>query len=248
MAGAARGITGGATNGGASAAGASSDDAAGESAAAGGAAPGKGGAAGATNLACGAEPIDEATALLRATRAIRGSEPGLAADVTFAASEISVDGLWQSLQVQLFSIAYEADGSPFRMATFMSYGEHIDALLNDATTAGLSSAVVRGDALYYSYASGSGVVRSLVGRLRLRDCLPELVESGGYAPPDSHGTFKLFLRQDGENLVAEKGRYLALNDWSDPVWFGTVSATDTSIDLLDSEGHVIAPDFPRTAP
>jgi hypothetical protein len=222
------------------------------SGAAGSESSGHGGESGAPGSAeCGFQsPLDTAQATGLATQAILTANPDLASDTTFAVTELSVAGLWEALNVQLFHVSFVgADSQPFREEFYARHGSDLELLVGNGGAYGLSSATVSDDALYYSYAFGSGLVRSHIGRLRVRDCVLERVESGGYAP--SGGPSLLFVKASGDLLtragavVAEAGVYDAFNSWHAEVWFGTVLAAETSIGLVDADDQLIEPNFPK---
>jgi hypothetical protein len=209
---------------------------------------GEGGAPG--SVECGFQsPLDTAQATGLATQTILTANPDLARDTTFAVTELPVAGSWEALNVQLFHVSFVgADSQPFREEFYARHGSDFELLVSNGGAYGLSSATVSDDALYYSYAFGSGVLRSHVGRLRLRDCVLERVESGGYAP--GGGPPLLFVKPSGNvtrggAVVAEAGVYDAFNSWHAEVWFGTVLATETSLGLVDADDQVIEPNFPE---
>lgn len=114
---------------------------------------------------------------------ILGKNPKFNPQAQFALEEYPVPQLWETLQVQIFKAwAVMPDARLERSPILYVDGKILPFV--ETYGGGLLSAVVAGDALYYSYGFGSGIHQSKVGRLRLKAGKPEQHESEGLGMAD----------------------------------------------------------------
>jgi hypothetical protein len=166
------------------------------------------------------------------------NNPDLTGDVEFDITEYDVPDLWETLRVQLFSADYvSADGQRFNSGLWAYYQGVLYPFGSTMGGHGLMSGVLQGDAFYYSYSWGSGIHRSVLGKLTIGEAGPEFVESGGFSSRD------LFLAQGDDEIAVEDGTYRGYDDWMAAEPFGTLVDRGTELAVVDSEGQEIVPEF-----
>ncbi|MBN1610840.1 MAG: hypothetical protein JW940_29685 [Polyangiaceae bacterium] len=164
--------------------------------------------------------------------------PDLNPTAAFDVLEYDVPDLWETLRVQLFYVDYvSTDGQHFNSALLAYYQGELYPFAATFGGHGLMSGVLQGDAFYYSYSWGSGIHRSVLGRLTIGDAEPEFVESGGFMNID------LFLTLGDTEIQVEQGTYRDYEDWTGAVPFGTLVDRGTELGVIDSEGNEIVPDI-----
>jgi hypothetical protein len=170
------------------------------------------------------------------------AQPGLAAGVSFDVRALDVPGLWDDLHAQLLYVIYKAaGGSEFarRTVLFRDCVFFAPPRLSDSTAMPLSG-VMAGGALWLSYESGSGILRTNFIRLTFADSQLESAESaGGYQ-------FKpLFLRREGAVVLVETAGYPfdavypTFNPSAEAQPFGTATLRDGKIVVVDAGGTPI---------
>lgn len=180
--------------------------------------------------------VTEATALV--TEWARTDSPDLGSDVEFDVAELEVAALWEELHAQLFFAGFvSSDGRRFREQAFVYFDGALFPFAETFGGFGLMSGTVEGGALYYSYSFGSGVTRSVLGRLTIQEGRPHFSETGGFSDLD------LFLESEGEGVQIEAGQLVGFNDWSDGAPWGTLVVRDGALTVLDSSGNEITPDI-----
>jgi hypothetical protein len=168
-----------------------------------------------------------------AVRAQAGGESSL------SLTELEIASAWERLEIQIF---VSNSSVPGITDAFAFQGGHLWGRLPSGM-AGLRSALVADDALFYTFASGSGVMRAHVVRLSLVNCVLELLESGGYT---RSGYLDLYLREDMGELSVESGVFVGFNQWSDGQLYGRLVSAATSLSIVDAMGMIIEPEFPPT--
>lgn len=154
---------------------------------------------------------------------------------------VPVAGLWEALQAQFFL------GSDSTNGAFVNYGTEFVALAAARAGYHFAAAGVLGDELFYTYTAGSGFLHSLVGRIRVRECAIERLESAYLA--SEYGT--LFVSRVGDSISVERGAYVfidestspSFNEWTDAEWLATIASRDQGFDLIDGDGHPIRPSY-----
>jgi hypothetical protein len=163
--------------------------------------------------------------------------PAMNPGVTFDVVEYQVPGLWETLEVQLFFVEYLSadDGQRYNEDVFVYYDGELQALGEELVGYGLMSAVVRDESLYYTYAWGSGIWRSIIGRLTVSDGQFDFLTSGGFVDVN------LFVWLAGDELRVDVGRSIGFNDWEGE-FFGTLLEADGELVVLDASGVEIVPE------
>lgn len=127
------------------------------------------------------QPVAAVEPIYRAQ--VFADRPSLNPQVTFEFEELALPGLWEGLGVQIFNVWHLAhDNRNPRDPFILSAGKIFPFV--GTMGGGFLSGAVRGDALYYSYGYGSGIHRSQLGRLRMKDGRPEQHESKSYSMGD----------------------------------------------------------------
>jgi hypothetical protein len=197
-----------------------------------------GGAGGATGASCETTPLATPRVAALYGDLVRTAEPNLATGVTFDVHELAIAGLWDAMQTQLFTVDFlSQDGTQFRNGAFVVRNCTVVVPSDNWGTAGVrfESGVMQGGALYYTYSFGSGILRSMVGKLALQNGALVATEVGGYSMQ------LLFVLAVGSGVVVEAGSYVGFNDWSSPVAFGTVSEDAAGLHVVDAADHEIPP-------
>jgi hypothetical protein len=175
-------------------------------------------------------------------RAYRFStQPSLNPETTFVLKEFPIAGLWDALRVLVFAAEDLVRGNRIpRDPVICSHGK-IFPFVNSFGGSGLMSAVVMDDALYYSYSWGSGIHRSLVGRLRVVAGKIHLQESEPRWSADllvektSAGAIKVFVAS-----------FRKFNRWVEPSPVGRIDLQERErLKIVDDAGRVIRLTGPR---
>jgi hypothetical protein len=155
---------------------------------------------------------------------------------------LEVPELWDRFEAEVVDIQWFAGGGGLHTYVGLYRNGQIEFLAPSIGGRGLMSAVVKNGALYYTFSWGELVHRSQLGRLELTagDRVPTAL-SGGFRGED------LFLSTmpDG-SLKIEAGRFESFNRWNPVRAVGTIrQPTPADIELVGTDGTVIAPDYPR---
>ena len=181
--------------------------------------------------------IREATALV--SEWAFNENPDLNPTASFDVLEYDVPDLWETLRVQLFYADYvSTDGQRFNSGLWAYYQGELYSFGVTVGGHGLMSGVLQGQAFYYSYSWGSGIHRSVLGKLTIGDGQPEFVESGGFTQRD------LFLELVEDEIQVEQGTYRGYDDWTASTPFGTLVDQGSELVVVDSEGNEIVPELP----
>jgi hypothetical protein len=180
--------------------------------------------------------IREATALV--SEWAFNENPDLNPTASFDVLEYDVPDLWETLRVQLFYADYvSTDGQRFNSGLWAYYQGELYSFGVTVGGHGLMSGVLQGQAFYYSYSWGSGIHRSVLGKLTIGDGQPEFVESGGFTERD------LFLELVEDEIQVEQGTYRGYNDWTASTPFGTLVDQGSELGVVDAEGSEIVPEL-----
>ena len=166
--------------------------------------------------------------------------PMLNPSVQFKIEEFPIEDLWDTLHMQIFSVRYMSgpDSESWFSEDLLIYLD--DELVPFASAFGgfgLTSAVMSGEDLYFSYSWGSGMHRSHLGRISVTSRGIEILDSGGFID------FELFVDKDDAGLIVFDGGFEEFNSWTNPIEVGRVRSTSSSIKLTDSLGEELEPDF-----
>jgi hypothetical protein len=196
------------------------------------------GAATAADAGCPGTRIsaDEAAAIYGAY--VKGNNPDDNPQAVFTAEEKSVPGLWEDLRAQLFvgkvGVSDTTMGCAFvyrRCAiTIPTYSCDWFGLL--------SSGVVKDGAFYYSWGAGSGVYRSIFGKLTPEgDGLAKLL-SGEYFDTVTGGDTLVVSLADAQLAVYRATTlWSSFNDWSNPRYVGTLADLDGRLVVIGPDGR-----------
>jgi hypothetical protein len=169
-------------------------------------------------------------------RAYRFStQPDLNPEVTFRVKELRVPGLWAALAIQLFVADDLIDGQVLPRDPFLYFKGAIHPFVNSIGGHGVMSGVVSGDAFYYSYSWGSGIHRSLVGRLTIKEGRPIREESRALWNTD------MFVEKsaDGRVRIVE-ARWREFNRWEKGVPLGWIDGAEGSrLKMVDDYGREV---------
>lgn len=165
--------------------------------------------------------------------------PNLNPDVVFEIEMQEIADLWEALNVQIFTVYFFVRDDPwwFRSETLIYHQGELDVLLGTSVADFMSGVVVRG-VFYYTHCSGSGILRSHVGKLSMDQGFLAVKESGGFSFQN------LFVKASGDVVEVETGLWDSFNSWRDGEFFGTIKDNGDTLTLLDAFGEEIAPDFP----
>jgi hypothetical protein len=163
--------------------------------------------------------------------------PNLNHETRFVVTELSVDRLWPDLHMQVFHAQLLAkDGQQFNSGNFIYYNGTVTPFAADIGGHGLMSGVTIGSEFYYTYSWGSGIHRSLIGRITVVEGKISEIESGGFVNKD------LFVRKVGNQIQVEIGSFVAFNSWSGAK-YGKVQIRGSSLVLIGTDGSVVTPQF-----
>jgi len=166
-------------------------------------------------------------------------KPGLNPSTRFEIEEFPVEGLEETLDLQLFHVrSLSSDGQQFSEMELIYRDGALTPFANAFGGFGLMSAVLAEDGLYYTYSWGSGIHRSHVGRLCIEDGRLAILESGGYVNTD------LFVRKVKGGIKVESGRFTGFNSWEAAEKFGWLKQQGSSLVIVDEEGAKVPPEFP----
>jgi hypothetical protein len=163
-------------------------------------------------------------------------QPEMGPGVSFDVVEYQVPDLWETMQLQLFFAEYLSsdEGQRFNEEMFVCYEGELHAFGEALGGYGLMSAVLRGESLYYTYAWGSGIHRSQIGRLAISDGQLDFLASGGFVDVN------LFVRFNGDELEVDVGTFIGFNDWEGEL-YGTLLEADSELVVVDASGAEIVP-------
>jgi hypothetical protein len=197
---------------------------------------------------CGTERIaaDEATTLY--TKYALALQPDLNPAVVFEAKELEVTGLWEGLQAQLFYVSGRSqDGTPWRDCTVLYRACRIFVPTGECSQVvePIASAVVANGAFYFSWAWGSGVVRSQLGKLAPQG--PELtrVVSAQYFN-SSGGPSRLVLEPSGSDILVYRTNKVAFNapPGSGASSIGKLEDAGDRVTIVDDSGRELDTTLP----
>ncbi len=153
----------------------------------------------------------------------------------YVLTERPIPGLWNAVGAQAFSVGERIKGQiVWRDPVFCVAGK-ILPFGSSAGGVGVMSAVVQGDAFYYTYAFGSGIHRSHVGRLRLVDGEPQQHESAPF-PQD------LFVEKAGDGVRVVQATYREFNAWENGVEHGRIDPAEKyRLRIIDAHGAEVVP-------
>jgi hypothetical protein len=185
--------------------------------------------------------LDEATERISAWA--YGDSPNMGPGVQFDVVEYQVPGLWETMQVQLYRADYRSaeDGQWFRSESFVSYRGELRSLSHGLPGYRLLSAVLRGDSLYFSNVEGSGLQRSVIGRIAIIGGEFAIITSGGFA------AVELFVWLADDELRIDEGipiDFYRFNEWEGEP-YGTLLEESGELIVYDESGAEIVPGFPR---
>lgn len=203
---------------------------------------GRAGEAGDADAAAGAGGAEVAVCDTGATKlGVEDAENAVRAQAgessALSLTELEIESAWERLELQIFVSNSTVPGAT---SAFAFQGGHLWGELPDGLH-GLRSALVVDDELFYTFASGSGIMRSHVVRLSLVNCALELLQSGGYT---RSGKLDLFLREEAGEIRAESGFFVDFNQWRDGQLYGRLVSGATSLSIVDATGTTIEPEFP----
>jgi hypothetical protein len=201
------------------------------------AATGTDGSTGSTDAGCAQEPISESQAAM-AYAAHLGSS--LDPSLTIAAEEKTVPGLWDEMRAQLFSgKIYMADGTTSSECSFLYRNCALMMLTEDCSWFGpiVSGAATNG-AFYYSWSWGSGIFRSLLGKVAPAGDDLVKTTSGEYFNPGMGPPNLVVALEGGQVVVYRATVYWAkFNEWENPELIGMLADFGDRLAIVDSEGQ-----------
>lgn len=173
-------------------------------------------------------------------------QPTLNPETTFAAEELTVDGLWNSLGAQLFNAkAFAADGILWRECHVVFHACQFTLPTGDCGAPGgiLSSGLVDHGAFYFSWGSGSGIYRSRLGKFSANGAVLSRIVSAEYfnansAPPT------LVLQASGSTIAVKRADVTAFNVWATAEAIGTLKDHGDRLAIVDDAGQ----ELPTTLP
>jgi hypothetical protein len=162
--------------------------------------------------------------------------PSFNPKVTFVLTEVHIPGLWEKLGVQIFNPEVIVGDSSNTREPIIYHEGKIFPLLETTGTSSLKSAFVLGDTLYYTYSWGSGIHRSLVGRLRIVQGKPEKQESFPYLFTD------LFVENVSGKARVVRAEFKGFNLWANASAVGWVDLNEPRrLKVIDDAGRDVPP-------
>jgi len=159
--------------------------------------------------------------------------------VTFVFEELTIAGLWDALEVQIFLVKYLVRESAMTGDPFICWHGKIFPFVERTGSTSILSGVVAGDALYYSYSWGSGMDRSLVGRLKMKDGQPAWQDS------EARLFAKMFVDKSSDGRIRVVGgsrqTFLGFNRWDDTSTLGWIDLSEKQrLKVIDVNGREIS--------
>ena len=167
--------------------------------------------------------------------------PDLNTNTVFKIRKLPVDGLWESMRLQVFDVAYTLkDVEWFNGFVGVYHDGKITSLAPSVGGYGLMSGLMSDGDFYYTYSWGSGIHRSHVAKLRVVDGKLKSWDSGGFEGED------FFVTEDAKGKVRVlSGEFKEFNRWEAAKDIGSVGMTNTpQLQIIGLKGEVIAPTFP----
>lgn len=170
------------------------------------------------------------------------SSPNLNTNTVFQIRKLEVSGLWESMRLEVFDVAYTAKDVEwfYGFVGLCSRGK-VSVLAPNLGGYGLMSGLMHNGEFYYTYSWGSGVHRSHVAKLHLVHGELEAWDSGGFQDKDLFVT----ASPDGKVHVIS-GEFKRFNHWEGGTDIGFVGITNSSaLQIVGPRGEIIHPTFPH---
>jgi hypothetical protein len=167
--------------------------------------------------------------------------PNLNTNTVFEIRKLAVDGLWESMRLQVFDVAYTLkDVEWFNGFVGVYHNGKIASLAPSVGGYGLMSGLINSGEFYYTYSWGSGIHRSHVAKLRIADGKLKSTDSGGFEGQD------LFVVADsGGKVRVVSGDFKEFNRWEKGKDIGFIGMTNSSaLQIIGPKGGVVPPTFP----
>jgi hypothetical protein len=202
---------------------------------------------GGTGGSCGAERLTaaEATSLYRSYAF--DVQPDLNPTTIFEASELDVVGLWEGLRAQLFHVRGTSDtGGFFRNCTVLTHDCQVFVPAGECSqfAQALSSGLVANGAFYFSWGTGSGVLRSQIGKLVPNGTQFTRSVSPGYIHAGTSPS-RLILQLSASNILVFRTDVGAFNQWSSTLeHVGWLRDLGDTLTIVDDAGQPIPSPLP----
>jgi hypothetical protein len=195
-------------------------------------------------VTCAPGRIDTTQAAAAYTEYAFRVQPGLNPDTTFAAVELSVPGLLDGLQAQLFNgQAFTANNTLWRECYLLYRNCQVTVAADDCSFGVLTSGVVLNGAFYYSWDSGSGIFYTRIGKLAPSGSALVKTESPAYTNP-GHGPPGLVVQASGTSIVVYRVQASSFNGWSNPELIGTLRDFGDHLGVVNGGGQEIPTTLP----
>jgi hypothetical protein len=197
--------------------------------------------------ACAVAPIDAATAALAFAEASRRLTPGLIATSVFSAEEKDVPGLWEAMAAQLwFGTVATESGGWVRTCSFLYRRCELTWTNDDCTMFGpIRSGVAADGGFYYSWAPGSGVSYSVLGKLAPTGDGLVATMSPGYLN-SSLGPPNLVVAPGVGQVLVYRATTVwnQFNAWTSPELMGTLKDYGDRLAIIDRDGQELGSTLP----
>jgi hypothetical protein len=190
---------------------------------------------------CVGTPISEDVAAASFRDYMLTTNPNYNPDTTFGAEEISIPGLWDGLQAQLFTGTVTLTGETRPECSFLYRACRVEPVNGAYIWFGpILSGAVRDGALYYSWASGSGIYRSTLGKVVPVAGTWQRTKSIDYFNPSS-GPPGVVVARDGNELLVYRAYvpWGRVNEWQNPERMGRLADFGDRLAIVDESGQEI---------
>jgi hypothetical protein len=169
------------------------------------------------------------------------STPNLNTNTLFQIRKLDVSGLWESMRLEVFDVAYTLkDVEWFNGFVGLYSRGKVSVLAPNVGGYGLMSGLMHDGEFYYTYSWGSGIHRSHVAKLARSGGELRFSVSGGFQDRD------LFVAAGSDSKVhVFLGEFKSFNHYERGKDVGTVAEQSASgLEILDAHQTVLAPNFP----
>jgi hypothetical protein len=171
------------------------------------------------------------------------TRPGLNPAVVFNIQVEPIQGLWETMQIEVVTVVETSfDGQFVNAYACLIHKGNVQYL--GIPMGGLMSGLMQGTNFYYTYSFGSGIRRSEVGMLRLVNDEVNFWGTQGLVFQDMD--LYLSRRTDGK-IAVESGGFGGFNLCLHPQDYGLIDETDPSATkIIDLNSNVLATLVPTT--
>ena len=189
---------------------------------------------------CAQTPISESVAAARFRAYMFATVPNYNPETSFAAQEVTVPGLWDDLQAQLFTGKISVAGEPRPECSFLYRQCKVEPVTGSCGWFGMIlSGVSHNGAFYYSWGRGSGIYRSTLGKLTPGAGAWGRTTSIDYFNVGGNGLPNLVVDRQGDRLLVYDAQVTwgKVNEWRNPKLVGTLADLGDRLAVIDENGQ-----------